>query len=91
MGGRMLEIGLWILVVIAGLILLHRLFLWMETKGWVYYAKKKPQSGWGDVFLGGNVFDPGVTYLKEARQEKTQEEEEDGDDDAKRKAEDQVS
>jgi hypothetical protein len=87
----MLEIVLWSLVVVAGLIALDRLFLWMEEKGWVYYRKKKPKGGWGDVFLGGNVFDPGAKHLMEARQEKTQEEEEDGDDDAKRKAEDRVS
>ena len=87
----MLEIFLWILVVIAALIALDRLGLWMEEKGWVYYRKKKPKSGWGDVFLGGNVFDPGVKHLQEARQEKAAEEEEDGDDDDKRKPEDRVS
>jgi hypothetical protein len=87
----MLEIFLWILVVIAALIGLDRLFLWMEEKGWVYYRKKKSSLGMGDIFLGGNVFDPGTKHLMEARQEKTQEEEEDGDDDDKRKDEDRVS
>lgn len=87
----MLQIFLWILVVIAALIALDRLFLWMEEKGWLYYRKKKSSSGAGDIFLGGNVFDPGAKHLMEARQEKTQDEDEDGDDDDKRKAEDRVT
>jgi hypothetical protein len=87
----MVQIFLWGLVVVAALIALDRLFLWMEEKGWVYYRKKKSSVGMGDIFLGGNVFDPGAKHLQEARQEKTQEEEEDGDDDDKRKPEDRVS
>lgn len=87
----MLEIFLWILVVIAGLIMLDRLGLWMEEKGWVYYRKKKPKSGWGDVLIGGNVFEADAKHLQEARQEQTQQEDEDGDDDDKRKPEDRVS
>lgn len=88
----MLEIVLWICVAVAGLLLLDRLFLWMEEKGWVYYRKVKPKSGWGDVFTGSNVFDPNSQNLHEARQQKTnQEDEEDGDDDGKRKAEDRLT
>jgi hypothetical protein len=64
----------------------------MEGKGWVYYRKKKPKGGWGDVFSGSNVFDPGSSHLHEARQEKTdQEDEDDGDDDGRRKAADRAT
>jgi hypothetical protein len=87
----MLEIFLWILVVVAALIGLDRLFLWMEERGWVYYRKKKSSVSAGDAFLSGNPFDPGSQHLMQARQEQTQEEEEDGDDDDKRKDEDRVS
>ena len=87
----MLEIVLWILVGVAGLLLLDQLGLGMERKGWVYYRKVKPKGGWGDVFLGGNVFDPGVRHLQDARQEHVNEDEDDGDDDDKRKAEDRLS
>ena len=86
----MLEIVLWILVGVAGLLLLDQLGLWMERKGWVYYRKVKPKSGWGDVFLGGNVFDPGVRHLQDARQEHVNEDEDHGDDEGKRKAEDRL-
>lgn len=87
----MLEIVLWILVGVAGLLLLDQFFLWMERKGWVYYRKVKPKGGWGDVFLGGNVFDPGARHLQEARREHVNEDEDDGDDEGKRKPEDRLS
>jgi hypothetical protein len=79
----MLEIFPWILVVIAGLIALDRLFLWMETKGWVYYRKVKSKSsgGFTDVLLGGNVFEPGAQAAMDARQERPGEEDEDDGDD----------
>ena len=55
------------------LILLDQLFLWMERKGWVYYRKVKRKGAppsMADVLLGGNVFDPGVRHLHEARDER---------------------
>jgi hypothetical protein len=90
----MLEIALWILVGVAALIGLDQLFLWMERKGWLYYRKVKRKGGasMADVLLGGNVFDPGVRHMHEARDERAgEEDEDDGDDDAKRKSGDQVS
>jgi hypothetical protein len=88
----MLEIVLWILVGVAGLILLDQLFLWMERRGWVYYRKVKPKSsGLGDIFVGSDVFNPGARHLQEARHEHVLEEEDDGDDDGKRKAEDRLT
>jgi hypothetical protein len=86
-----MEIVLWILAGVAGLLLLDQLFLWMERKGWVYYRKVKPKSGWGDVFVGSDIFNPGARHLQEARQEHVNEDEDDGDDDRKRKAEDRLS
>ena len=89
----MLEIVLWILVGVAGLLLLDQFFLWMERKGWVYYRKVKRQGGvpMADILLGGNVFDPGVRHMHEARDERPgEEDEDDGDDEGKRKAEDRV-
>jgi hypothetical protein len=80
-----------VLVAVAGLILLDRLFLWMEEKGWVYYRKKKSKSGAADVFLGANFLDPGARHIQEARQERAGEEDEDaGDDEGKRKPEDRL-
>lgn len=89
----MLEIVLWILVVVAGLILLDQLFLWMEAKGWIYYRKvKRKSSGLADIFIGSDIFNPGARHLQEARRERASEEEEDdGDDERKRKPEDRLS
>jgi hypothetical protein len=90
----LLEIVLWVLVAVAGLILLDRLFLWMEAKGWVYYrkVKRKGSASMADVLLGGNVFDPGVRHLHEAREERAgEEDEDDGDDDGSRNPEDRIA
>ena len=91
----MLELVLWVLLGVAGLLLLDQLGLWMERKGWVYYRKVKRQGAppsMADVFLGGNVFDPGVRHMHEARDERPgEEDEDDGDDESKRKAEDRLT
>jgi hypothetical protein len=66
----------------------------MEAKGWVYYrkVKRKGAASMADVLLGGNVFDPGVRHMHEARDERPgEEDEDDGDDDGHRKSEDQIS
>jgi hypothetical protein len=86
----MLEIVLWVLVGVAGLLLLDQLFLWMERKGWIYYRKVKRQGGgvpMADILLGGNVFDPGARHMHEARDEQPGEKDEyDGDDESKLEA-----
>lgn len=88
----MLEIVLWILVALAGLILLDQLFLWMEAKGWIYYRKAKRKSGAGDIFIGADIFNPGAHHLHEARQERAgEEDEDDGEDERRRKAEDRLT
>ncbi len=88
----MLEIVLWILVGVAALIGLDRLFLWMEAKGWVYYRKVKSKSGAGDIFMASDVFNPGARHGMDARQEQAgEQDEDDGDDDGKRKTDDRVS
>jgi hypothetical protein len=86
-----LEIILWILAAIAGLILLDRLFLWMKARGWVYYRKIKSKSSAGDILTGMGFADPGMRHLEEARREHVLEEEDDGDDDGHRKPEDRLT
>jgi len=37
---------------LAGLWLVHRLLLWMEERGWIYYLRKKPDpASLGTAFL----------------------------------------
>lgn len=40
----MLKVIIWIACGIAVLLLLDRLFLYMEGRGWIYYRRKKPSS-----------------------------------------------
>jgi hypothetical protein len=87
----LIEIALWICVAVAGAIVLDRLFLWMEARGWVYYRKVKRKGSAGDILTGFGFTDPGTRHLEEARQEKVLEDEEDGDDDGKRKTEDRLT
>ncbi len=86
-----LQIILWILLGAGVLLVLDRLLLWMEAKGWIYWRKVKRKGSAAGIFLGGNVFDPGAAHLAEAIEEHVIAEEDDGDDDDKRKPEDQVT
>ena len=60
---------IWGLVIIAGLYLLHRLGLWMEDRGWLYYQRKRGSS----CALGGAMlevqalFEPGYHHVLEER------------------------
>lgn len=90
----MLEIVLWILVAIAGLILMDQLLLWIERKGWIYYRKTKRKTpvSMADVFTGSNVFDQSARHVQEAQEVRPgEEDEDDGDDDGKRKPKDRLT
>jgi hypothetical protein len=84
---------LWIAGIAAGLFALDRLFLWMETKGWIYWRKVKRKGGGlgAGLMTMNNVFDPSGHHLTEAQQEQVQEDDGEPDDDTQRKPEDQVS
>ena len=67
--------------ILAGLYGLHRLALWLEKKGWLYYLHKKPSlDSLGIAALElQRMAEPGKRYVLEARQqEKVQEEDEGG-------------
>jgi hypothetical protein len=89
----LLEIVLWVCVVAGVLIGLDTLFLWMETKGWVYYRKVKRQGSAGPAILEvSSVLDPAARAAVEARDEQAgEQDEDDGDDDGQRKASDRVA
>jgi hypothetical protein len=69
----------WLLVVPAGLGAaaalygLHRLALWLEDRGWLYYRRKKPQSSAAALWVGLQQFiEPGVRHVREVRQVKAE-------------------
>src|SRR5215218_4310886 len=57
----------WISAVIAALYALHRLALWMEGRGWLYYMHKRGSSGsLGSAFLEVHaLMDPGKRHVLE--------------------------
>ena len=88
----MIEVALWICFAVGVLYGLHTLFLWMETKGWLYYRSKRPSSGATSTLEAAAILDPSARAAVEARQERAGEEDEDsGDDDGQRKPADRVA
>ena len=67
--------------VIASLYGLHRLALWAERRGWIYYRKKKGSSGTlsSAVLEVHSLFDPSKRYVLEEKTRDQVEDEEGGD------------
>jgi hypothetical protein len=61
---------LWMLIVASVpfvLYALHRLALWMEERGYLYYMYKKPKGGTGGAFLGlQQIIEPQVQHVIQA-------------------------
>ncbi len=71
-----------LLIAIAslGLWCIHRLLLWMEERGWIYYQKKKASPGTaGSALLEiQRMLEPEKRYVLEALQEDDQEQDDEG-------------
>jgi hypothetical protein len=65
-----------VLLVVLGLAGLHRLALWMERKGWLYYKHEKPSSNrLGNAFLEiQSILEPGKKIIIEEREREKKEE-----------------
>ncbi len=61
-----------LLAIVAAMFAIDRLGLWMETRGWIYWRKKKRKGAAGVVELFG-AFDPGLKHLNEVRQKAREE------------------
>ncbi len=75
---KMVLIGAAVVALLFGL---HRLALWMERRGWVYYIHKKPSSSsLSSAFLQvQSLVDPGARSVVEAVREERAESAEAGD------------
>jgi RimJ/RimL family protein N-acetyltransferase len=70
---------LWVIALVASAYALHRLALWLESRGWLYYRHRRSGVSLG-VALGAAI-DPRIRQLLEAKQaERRLEEDESGDD-----------
>ena len=64
----MVSFAIKVVVVVAVLYGLHRVFLWMEEQGWVYYWHKRGTGGAGNVLLPIQaIYQPEVNYILEER------------------------
>ena len=57
------------LAVVVGLLVLDRLALWMESRGWIYWRKVKPKGGGGAAGLMAmhTLIEPEVRHVVEDR------------------------
>jgi ligand-binding sensor domain-containing protein len=66
----MMKVMLLVGVVLA-IWLVHRLALWLETRGWLYYRRTRPSSSaLGTAFLEAQqLVDPGKRFVLDATRE----------------------
>jgi hypothetical protein len=69
-----------LVVIVGGLFALDRFALWMESRGWIYYRRRKPStSTLGNAFLQvQSLLEPEKRTLLEVRREEQVEEDESG-------------
>jgi hypothetical protein len=70
-----------LVVIVIAAVALHRLALWIESRGWIYYSRRKPSSSaLGNAFLEvQSMLEPGKRHLLEVRREEPEEESQSGD------------
>lgn len=72
---------IWAVGLGVGLFLVDRLFLWLETRGWLYYRRTRKRGG-GSVYHAlelHSVFDPSVQEIIEVKYGEEQEQDQSGD------------
>ena len=75
-----LSIGLAGFGLILALQLLHRLGLWLDNHGWLYYRKKQPSSSPMSAWVGMHQFiEPGVKHVVQIKQARRSEVDEEAD------------
>lgn len=76
----MIEVLIWVVAVMIGLWALHRLALWAEARGWIYYMRRKASPGTrASAFLEvQSLLDPASKHVIESRLEDRSEEDESG-------------
>ena len=77
----MLAAALWIGGVVVTLLVIDRLALWAEARGWIYWRRKKAQTGaLGSALMEMNVItNPSAQHVIDAKDAKKLEERENDD------------
>lgn len=75
-----MSVVLWGVALVVGLLGLHRLALWMESRGWIFYRKTRASSGaLGSAFLEiQSIAQPEKKYVLEMRQDQRAERDDNG-------------
>ena len=70
----------WVLIIAAALYGLHRLALWMERRGWIYYVKRQPSvSTLGTAALSvQSILEPDKKHVLEMMQQRRKERDDQG-------------
>jgi hypothetical protein len=81
MGGSAMTMFIWIAGSGIALYAVHRLGLWMEERGWIYYQKRHATGGaLGSAALNLQaILEPGARHVLEMKQEEKAEGAESGD------------
>lgn len=71
-----LETALWLGGAIVGLLVVDRILLWMESRGWLYYRKSRPGRGASTyhLFQWNAILDPTIREVLEERVREEREE-----------------
>ena len=71
---------LWGAVVVVGLVVVDRLLLWIESRGWIYYRRNKPGRGAATYHLleWTSILDPSMRSAQEILVEEEEQEDESG-------------
>ncbi|MCR4395207.1 MAG: hypothetical protein NUW07_00560 [Candidatus Saccharicenans sp.] len=77
----MLKTFLWVMIGVGLLFGLDRLFLFMESRGWIYYRRKKPSSSaLSNACLEvQQLLEPSKKYIVEIKKDEKREPQETGD------------
>jgi hypothetical protein len=74
------DIVIWGLIIVGGLAALyglHRLGLWLEKRGWLFYKHKKPSSSAASCFVAlQQVLEPPIKHVLHVNDEKRHQAEE---------------
>ena len=72
-------IGLCALDAVLGLYALHRLALWLESRGHLFYLHRRPESSGGSVFAPlQEIIQPSVKHVHHVKDEKRKEQQDPG-------------
>lgn len=77
----MVRVAVGIVAAAVGLLVLHLVATWAESRGWIYYRRKRPsRSALGNAFLEvQSLLEPDRSHTVEARRREQLEEDESGD------------